>query len=76
MTTVILIYNQSIQSSTNYAPLTILYGPYEDPHKHLIDSNADTTERYNELRKSEILPFYEELYQKQRENQNLLVSRR
>ena len=49
----------------------ILYGPYEDLHKHVIDPNADTIESYNEIRKNEILPFYEELYRKQREDQNL-----
>ena len=41
VTTAILIYNQGIHSTKNYA-----------------DPNADTIERYNELRKNEILPFY------------------
>ena len=64
MTTSILIYNQSIFSTTNYILFTLLYGPYHD---------VDTIEKYNEIRKTKFFHFYENLYKNQRENQRLPI---
>ena len=63
MTTPILIYNQSIHSTTNYSFYSTLWTlwPY--------DLDVNTIQKYNKIRKNEILPFYENLYKKQRENQ-------
>jgi len=57
-----LIYNQSIHSSTGYSPFHLLYGPYD----RLIEFDIDMTiyEQYNEKRKQEILPFYDQIHLK------------
>lgn len=67
MISAVLTYNQSIHSTTGYTPFTLLYGPYENLNSNAIDLNKTIYETYNQKRKNEILPFYEELYQKQLE---------
>jgi transposase InsO family protein len=65
MISAVLIYNQSIHSTTGYTPFSLLYGPYENLNAHEIDLDKTIYETYNDKRKSELLPFYEQLYQKQ-----------
>lgn len=67
MISAVLIYNQSIHSATGYTPFTLLYGPYENLNAHEINLSKTVYEVYNEKRKDELLPFYEQLYQKQLE---------
>ena len=50
---------------------SLFYTAYEELHKHLIEPEADTIEKYNEIRKNEILLFYNELYKKQKGDQKL-----
>jgi hypothetical protein len=65
MISAVLIYNQSIHSTTGYTPFSLLYGPYENLNAHEIDLDKTIYKTYNDKRKRELLPFYEQLYQKQ-----------
>jgi transposase InsO family protein len=65
MISAVLIYNQSIHSTTGYTPFSLLYGPYENLNAHELDLDKTIYETYNDKRKGELLPFYEQLYQKQ-----------
>lgn len=70
MTSAILIYNQSIHSTTGHSPFSIIYGPYlNEPN---INNDMTIFEQYNERRKSELIPFHENIYKKsyQKQSQN------
>ena len=58
----ILIYNQAIHSSTGFSPFHLLYGPYD----RLIEFDLDLSifEKYNEKRREELLPFYDNVFRK------------
>ena len=62
MISAVQIYNQSIHASTGYSPFHLLYGPYD----RMIEFDLDLTvyEQYNEKRKQEIIPFYDQVYLK------------
>lgn len=69
-----LIYNQSIHSATGFSPFHLLYGPYD----RLIEMDMDMTifEQYNEKRKQEILPFYDQVYNKNKQKAEKTLEKR
>lgn len=73
MATAVLVYNSSIHSATKHSPFYLLYGPYErEPD---IDLELTIYEHYNEKRKKELLPFYDELFNKMQEQANARLNR-
>lgn len=61
MTSAILIYNESIHSTTGFSPFYLLYGPYDKVHD--VDLDMTLYEQYNERRRQEILSLYDAVYE-------------
>ncbi|KAK9693726.1 hypothetical protein QE152_g33990 [Popillia japonica] len=76
MITAVLIYNQSVHFSTGYTPFSLLYGPYDNLNAHEINLDRTIYENYNDKRKKEIMPFYEQLYHKQLEKGTKILNKR
>ena len=74
MISAILIYNQSIHSSTGFTPFHLIYGPYE----RNIEFDLDMTilEQYNERRRQELIPFYDHVYRKNKEKAERILDKR
>lgn len=72
MITEILIYNQSIHSTTKFSPLLLLYGPYGSLNDHEINLDLPVYKNYNKLRKKELLQFCEQLYKTLKKEQKIL----
>lgn len=75
MTTAILVYNQSVHSSTHYTPFTLLYGPFDNLNAHELDLEKAVYEHYNQKGKNELLPFYQELYHKQLNKESKILEK-
>lgn len=74
MISAILIYNQSIHSSTGFSPFSLLYGPYENEID--IDLNVTLYEEYNNRTKNQIIPIFEQIYNKNKNKaENILDNR-
>ena len=74
MISAVLIYNQSIHTSTGFSPFSILYGPYERDIE--IDLDITIYEQYNCKRKNEILPFIDEIYKKNLNKEQTILDKR
>lgn len=74
MISAVLIYNQSIHSSTGFSPFSLLYGPYENEID--IDLNLTIYEEYNNKRKNEIIPFLDQIYNKNKEKAQKILDNR
>ena len=74
MISAICIYNQSIHTATGFAPFHLLYGPYE----RLIEFDIEMPvfEEYNQKRKQEILPFYDQIYEKNKNKAEKILDKR
>lgn len=71
MINAILIYNQSIHSSTGFSPFYLLYGPYDETPD--IDFDLTIYEQYNQKRKQELLPFYDVVHSKTKDKAALTL---
>ncbi|KAG5863434.1 hypothetical protein JTB14_012728 [Gonioctena quinquepunctata] len=76
MITACLLYNQSVHSTTGYTPFSLLYGPYDNLNAHEINLEKKIYENYNDKRKQELLPFYEQLYHKQLKKGTAILNKR
>lgn len=74
MISAVLIYNQSIHSSTGFSPFHLLYGPYEKLPQ--FDLDMTVYEQYNEKRKREIMPFYDQIYNKNKQQAEKVLDKR
>lgn len=72
--TAVLIYNQSIHSSTGFSPFNLLYGPYEKLPQ--LDLDMTIFQQYNEKRKEEILPFYDQIYLRNKNKAEKILDKR
>lgn len=68
MISAVLIYNQSIHSTTGFSPFSLLYGPYfNEPN---INNDLTIYEQYNERRKNELIPFHKKVFEETHKTQS------
>ena len=74
MITAVTFYNQSVHSSTGFTPFQLLYGPYDKEIE--FDTTLNPIQQYNEYRIEEILPFFDEIYDKNKEKATKVLEKR
>lgn len=74
--TATLIYNQSVHSLTNYTPFTLLYGPRDDNDSLIPDLEQHYRNEFINLYKTHLLPFYQEITQRQSQKEASNLDRR
>lgn len=62
VTDAVLVYNQSVHSSTGYTAFHIIFGPYE--HKPEFDTQLTLYDNYVQQHKDHIQPFVDQIYEK------------